>query len=99
MATAKEYKSTFDKFDKLIGLERLKAFHVNDSLRDFESRKDRHEEIGLGKMGIEPFRNLMNDRRFEKVPMYLETPKGEDENGEDWDVINLRTLRSLKKVK
>jgi deoxyribonuclease IV len=97
MATPKEYKSTFAMFDKLIGLKKLKAFHVNDSLRDFESRKDRHEEIGLGKMGIEPFRNLMNDSRFENVPMYLETPKGEDAGGENWDVVNLKILRDLKK--
>ena len=58
------------------------------------SRVDRHAGIGRGLMGKEPFRYLLNDRRFSKVPMYLETPKGM-EKGKDLDTINLRVLRSL----
>ncbi|MGD9126154.1 MAG: deoxyribonuclease IV [Planctomycetia bacterium] len=91
-----EYLATFEHFDKVIGLDRLKAFHLNDSLRDFDSHVDRHAHIGHGSLGIEPFRHLMNDRRFHKIPMYLETPKGE-ENGQNWDVVNLSVLRGLVK--
>ncbi len=94
MGTEKEYKATFREFDQVIGVKLLRAFHLNDSLRDFGSRKDRHEHIGHGKMGREPFRFILNDRRFKKIPMYLETPK-EDEAGRNMDQINLKTLRGL----
>ena len=94
MDTKKDYLATIRTLDKAFGYKRVKAFHLNDSLKPFGSRKDRHAAIGRGEMGPEPFRHLLNDRRFKKVPMYLETPKGE-EAGEDLDVINLRTLRSL----
>lgn len=94
MAERKDYLATFKSFDQLIGLERLKAFHINDSRRELGSRVDRHAHIGHGEMGLEPFRHLMNDPRFSKIPMYLETPKGE-ENGNDWDVVNLSVLREL----
>jgi deoxyribonuclease-4 len=96
LGTSKEYKATMNEFDRLIGLERIKAFHLNDSLRPLGSRKDRHEHIGRGQMGLEPFRFLINDPRFRDVPMYLETPKGE-ENGVEYDVVNLQTLRQLVK--
>lgn len=94
MDTPQNYRHTIREFDKLIGIERIKAFHLNDSVRELGSRVDRHAGIGRGCLGIEPFRLLLADRRFRRVPMYLETPKGE-EGGEDLDVINLRTLRSL----
>lgn len=94
LGTKKEYLATMRTLDKAVGLTRVKAFHVNDSKAKFGSRVDRHAGIGRGEMGIEAFRLLMNDRRFRRVPMYLETPKGMD-GGEDLDVVNLRTLRSL----
>jgi deoxyribonuclease-4 len=81
-------------FDKAVGLKKIKAFHLNDSKQPLGSRRDRHEAIGRGHLGLEPFRNLLNDKRFRKVPMYLETPKG-TEDDEDLDVINLRVLRGL----
>ncbi len=90
----KEYRATMRAFDRLLGLERINAFHLNDSRRELGSRIDRHEHIGRGRLGLEPFRLLLHDRRFRDVPMYLETPKGE-ENGEDWDVRNLEVLRGL----
>ena len=90
-----EYESTIDEMERCFGLEKIKAFHLNDSKKPFGSRKDRHEHIGVGEMGLEPFRNLVNDARFASLPMYLETPKGENEDGEDCDVMNLNTLRSL----
>lgn len=92
-----EYEATFAEFDRLIGVSRIKAFHLNDSLKPFASRVDRHAHIGRGSLGLEPFRHLLNDERFTKVPMYLETPKGE-EDGEQLDAINLRTLQSLIKT-
>ena len=94
MGTEKEYKATMKAFNATVGVKQIKAFHMNDSKRELGSRVDRHEHIGQGELGIEPFRHLMNDRRFRKVPMYLETPKG-DRNGTLWDVINLRKLRKL----
>lgn len=94
LGTEKEYKATMKSLDQTVGLSRVVAFHLNDSKKDLGSHIDRHEHIGRGKMGVEPFRFLLNDKRFKNVPMYMETPKGQ-ENGEDLDVINLRTLRSL----
>ena len=94
MGTKKDFLATFRELDKTVGCGLVRAFHVNDSLKPFGSRVDRHAGIGDGEMGLEPFRLLLNDRRFKKVPMYLETPKGE-RDGEDLDVIHLRTLRSL----
>jgi deoxyribonuclease-4 len=89
-----EYRATMRVFDKLIGLPRLRVFHVNDSLKPLGSRVDRHAHIGRGHLGLEPFRLLVNDRRFRSRPMILETPKEEgDEN--DMDAVNLRVLRGL----
>ncbi len=94
MADRKDYLATMRALDKTVGLKLVKAFHINDSLKPLGSRVDRHAAIGEGEMGLEPFRHLMNDPRFRKVPMYLETPKG-DRNGKDLDEINLRALRNL----
>ena len=94
MGTKKDYLATMRQFDKIVGLKQIKAFHVNDSKAKFGSRVDRHAGIGRGEMGVDPFRWLMNDRRFRRVPMYLETPKG-TEDGEELDVINLAVLRGL----
>ena len=90
----RDYLATFQQFEELIGLHRIRAFHLNDSKKELGSRVDRHEQIGHGKLGLAPFTYLLNDRRFSNIPMYLETPKGLHE-GEEWDVINLRTLRGL----
>jgi deoxyribonuclease-4 len=94
ISTEKDYKATMRALDKTVGLKLVKAFHVNDSVKPRGSRVDRHAHIGRGMIGKEGFRLLVNDRRFRKVPMYLETPKGQ-EKGRDLDAINLRTLRSL----
>ncbi|MFW6124635.1 MAG: deoxyribonuclease IV [Pirellulales bacterium] len=97
LSTAKEYRATMRRFDRIVGLDKIEAFHLNDSKRPLGSRVDRHEHIGRGQLGLEPFRLLLRDRRFRRVPMYLETPKG-TENGEDLDVINLGTLRRLART-
>ena len=70
------------------------AVGLHVPVRERGSRVDRHAKIGAGKLGLAPFRHLLNDPRFAKVPMYLETPKGQ-EQGELLDAINLRTLRKL----
>jgi deoxyribonuclease-4 len=92
--TAEGYERTFAEFDEAIGLERLAAFHLNDSKNELNSRVDRHEHIGKGQLGIEAFRLLLNDRRFWGLPMCLETPKGPDLKE---DRVNLRLLRRLIK--
>jgi deoxyribonuclease-4 len=92
----KEYRATMKEFDSIIGLKKIKVMHFNDSKKDFGSKKDRHEHIGQGTMGLEPFRNILNDRRFNRVPKILETPKGEELKE---DIENLKILRSLIKPK
>jgi deoxyribonuclease-4 len=69
------YARTFEQFGRIIGFDRLKVFHLNDSKRPLGSRVDRHAHIGEGFLGLEPFRWLVNDRRFADLPMLLETPK------------------------
>lgn len=92
------YEATFQEFDDVIGLEHLKAFHLNDSKKPLGSRVDRHEHIGKGCIGEEPFRLLVNDPRFADCPMILETPK-EGPNDEEMDPINLGVLRGFLKEK
>jgi len=87
------YDTVFAEFEKIIGTEKIKAFHLNDTKRGLGSKIDRHEHIGKGQLGIEPFRKLLNDERFKEVPMILETPKGEND---DMDIVNLKTLRDLR---
>lgn len=94
LSPQKAYKESMAELDKIVGLDRVKAFHLNDSKTPFGSRVDRHAHIGRGSLGLEPFRLLLNDQRFKDIPMYLETAK-EQEDGEEMDVVNLRTLRSL----
>jgi deoxyribonuclease-4 len=94
LAPEPEYRATLRAFDQVIGLKRLRAFHLNDSLKPQGSRVDRHAHIGRGCLGLEPFRLLVNDRRFRSRPMVLETPKEEGDQG-DMDAVNLRVLRRL----
>jgi deoxyribonuclease IV len=95
ISTAAEYRQTMDEFDRLVGIGRVRAFHLNDSKKKFGSRVDRHAHIGQGFLGLEPFRHILNDPRFADLPMYLETPKGKPEDG--FDAMNLKTLRGLVK--
>jgi deoxyribonuclease-4 len=94
------YASTFKQFGRLVGFDRLKAFHLNDSKKPLGSRVDRHEHIGQGCLGLEPFRRIVNDRRFRDLPMLLETPKagGKAKGAIEIDPLdekNLNTLRGL----
>jgi deoxyribonuclease IV len=100
IVTPEGYEATFRQFDALVGFDRLKVFHLNDSKRPLGSRVDRHEHIGKGCLGLEPFRRILNDPRFRHLPMMLETPKGERKASgpivaDPLDVRNLRTLRRL----
>lgn len=88
--TEDAYHETFDEFDRVIGLDRLRGFHLNDAKAEYQSRKDRHEHIGEGNLGALPFKLLLNDPRFADVPMVIETPKMEEMHG-----TNLAVLRSL----
>ncbi|MEK7825905.1 MAG: deoxyribonuclease IV [Nitrospirota bacterium] len=86
------YNKTMEEFDRAIGITKIRLFHLNDSLKAFSSRVDRHQHIGTGFIGLEGFRLLLRDKRFSDIPKVLETPKGEDMQE---DVINLKTLRGL----
>lgn len=90
--TRKGFESTFDKFDEILGMERLRAIHLNDSRVSMGSRVDRHEQIGQGVLGLGTFKMFVNESRLEKVPMVLETPKGDEMYKQE-----LKTLRSLIK--
>jgi deoxyribonuclease-4 len=92
ISNEKGYGRTMNSLDRLIGLDRLKFFHLNDSKKELGSRVDRHEHIGKGQIGLTGFRLLLNDDRFADHPMVLETPKDKDMTE---DIINLRLLRSL----
>lgn len=92
---ADSYRATMEEFDRVLGLELLKAFHLNDSRKGLGSRVDRHAAIGEGELGLEAFRSLVNDARFAGLPGVLETDKGPD--GEA-DRRNLATLRGLVQV-
>ncbi len=88
----KNFKKVIKEFDDIIGLERLKCFHLNDSKKEFGSRVDRHEHIGNGFIGLEGFSNIMNDERLREIPKILETPKGKEQLE---DLENLKVLRGL----
>ena len=92
LATPEGYTATFDRLIELLGLDQIRAFHLNDSKGTLGSHLDRHEAIGEGEIGLEGFRQLINDSRFCGLPMVLETPKGKD--GAE-DRHNLATLRGL----
>ena len=96
ITTQDGYEACFQQFDDLIGLELLRVFHMNDSVKGCGSRVDRHAGLGLGMIGSEPFRWLVNDPRFADRPMILETPK-EGPNDEPMDPVNLAILRGFLK--
>lgn len=94
LAPAENYAATFEEFHKVVGIKHLKCFHLNDSKKPLGSRVDRHEHLGKGHVGIEAFRMLVNDPRFAKHPMILETPK-EEGGRTDMDKDNLAVLGEL----
>jgi deoxyribonuclease IV len=100
LSTERGYERTFDAFGRIVGFDRLRVLHLNDSKRPLGSRRDRHEHIGRGTLGLDAFRRLVNDRRFRCLPMLLETPKTEGRAARSVEVdpldeMNLETLRRL----
>jgi deoxyribonuclease-4 len=101
ITTPSGYAETFAQLERYVGLERLKGFHLNDSKKPLGSRIDRHEHIGKGCLGLEPFRWILNDPRFADLPMLIETHKTEGRQGtrtdpDPLDVMNLEALRVLR---
>ena len=102
ISSAKGYADTFASFDRMVGMDRLRVFHGNDSKRPCGSRVDRHEHIGDGCLGIEPFRRLLNDSRFAGLPILIETEKSAATTRpqivavDPLDMRNLDTLRRLR---
>lgn len=92
--TPEAYEKTMSEFDKIIGFDKLKLLHMNDSKKELGSRKDRHEHIGKGFIGLQGFANIMNDKRIGNIPKILETPKGKEQTE---DIENLKILKSLIK--
>lgn len=96
------YRSTFEEFDRLVGMKRLRVFHGNDSKRPCGTRIDRHEHIGQGCLGLEPFRRLMHDPRFDGLPILIETEKSAALQkpgllaADPLDMQNLERLRRLR---
>jgi len=90
--TPEGYAETWERFDETLGLAHLRCFHLNDAKVDLNSARDRHEHLGEGTIGVEPFGWLVNDPKFADLPMLLETPKSEDLHE---DVEALALLREL----
>ncbi len=91
--TRDAYEQTMESFRQVLGIERLRAFHLNDSKKGLGSRVDRHQHIGWGELGLDPFRMIINDARFRDIPKIIETPK--EGAPEVYDRINLDTLLGL----
>jgi len=105
MSTKATADAAIKQFDKICGLANLRAMHLNDSKGKAGSKLDRHEHLGRGTIGGKPtqaglsasgFASFVNHPKLARVPMILETPKGEDEKGRSWDAINLSLLHCLR---
>ena len=95
ITTAASTEAVLDKLDRVIGLDRVKVWHLNDSKKPLASRVDRHEHIARGHVGIEAFGVICRHPRATGVPKIMETPKEAAPDGRDWDVVNLHLLRGL----
>lgn len=96
LTSAAGAQGVLDEFDRVLGSrDRLKVWHLNDSMVPLGSRKDRHEHIGKGHVSLEAFRVLVNDKKHQQLPMIMETAKGASPDGRSWDEVNLATLQSL----
>jgi deoxyribonuclease-4 len=91
----RKYAAFKRELDKTVGVDRVKVLHLNDSKKDLGSRVDRHDHIGLGTIGLDGFKPIVRDKDFADVPKILETAKGKDEQGRDWDAVNVEVLRKL----
>lgn len=91
----RKYAAFMKQIEQTIGVDRIKVWHLNDSKKALGSRVDRHDHIGKGTIGLDGFKPIVRDKRFRSVPKILETPKSKDEQGRDWDAVNLETLKGL----
>ncbi len=91
----RKYGKFMKELDSILGRERVKVVHVNDSKKALGSRVDRHDHIGRGLIGLEGFRPIVRDPFFKSIPKILETPKEKAPDGRDWDEVNMETLRGL----
>ena len=91
----RKYAPFMKRLDSIVGLKRVKVWHLNDSKKPLGSRVDRHDHIGRGLIGLEGFRPIVRDARWAKIPKILETKKGKSDDGREWDAVNLEALRSL----
>lgn len=91
----RRYPAFRRELSRVIGLSRVKVMHLNDSKKPLGSRVDRHEHIGRGTIGLAGFRPFVQDDAFARIPKVIETPKGRDERGRDWDEVNVEKLRRL----
>ncbi len=89
-----DYDGVWDAFERVLGMDRLGLIHLNDSKHPYMSKKDRHETLGEGTLGAEPFRRIVLDERLRAVPKILETPKGDDDVAADR--ANLELLRGFR---
>ncbi|MGC8551967.1 MAG: deoxyribonuclease IV [Phycisphaerae bacterium] len=99
ITTRRGAEAMLKEFDRHIGLERLRVFHLNDSRRELGSRVDRHTHIGHGYVGLDAFAVIVRDERFNTTPKILETPKGVAPDGQAWDAVNLQVLKMLERGK
>ncbi|MGH7813249.1 MAG: deoxyribonuclease IV [Candidatus Binataceae bacterium] len=97
LRTDESYEQVFAELDKHIGIKKIAAFHLNDSLKEFHSRVDRHQHIGKGYIGVEAFRRIVNDPRFFGIPMCLETEPGLEYAAIKEDLDTLKGLRKHRK--
>ena len=91
----RKYQSLMKQIEATIGVDRIKVWHLNDSKKELGSRVDRHDHIGKGTIGLEGFTGIVRDKAFKNVPKILETPKAKNEEGVDWDTVNLGALKGL----
>lgn len=94
--TPETYAASMEQFDRVLGLKRLKAVHLNDSKIKFGRNVDRHQHLGRGEIGLAGLANFVNDPRLRRVPFIMETPKGIDpDTSRDWDLINAEAIRAV----
>ncbi len=95
LTSAAGCRAVLRECDQVIGLERVKVLHLNDSKTPLGSRVDRHEHIGQGHVSLEAFAVIVKNRKFRLVPKILETPKQVAPDGRQWDEINLEVLKRM----
>lgn len=92
----RKYSALMKQLEELDLLDRVRVWHFNDSKKDLGSRVDRHDHIGIGKIGLDGFRPIVRDKRWRETPKIIETAKEKNDAGREWDAVNLEVLRGLE---